>query len=265
MNQYIWYHPAYIAGETDRGKRYIVEGQIQEAIRFGYTQLSGNELHRVTADDHLTLVGHSCGPSNDLEEKEDSDDDTGKYMQGETAEDILARLKDDGLTASPAILSLECCHAAVQDGLAEQLSRLSFFQQTLIEAHVSGVGRHWKPGPNGGFAIDTYGRKVIFMADGLWHFYLAGNLVKRAEHGKYDLLAILVDVNPLPSKEALYTVYNGYVSGFSFSKYSIFGKEKCVPDIINTLTNRANARNNAPNSASTATLSHFKALGYRLP
>ena len=190
MMQYIWFHPLYIKETLPK----IVFGQMENSRKNGYIVLQENELGHVRASDHLTLVGHSTPPKKPHEptaDDEDSDfDDMGGYIQGDTAEECVARLKKEGLKHPPQILSLECCNAAIKDGIAQKLSSHPFFINTIIEANTSGIGRN-PGGIKWSMTHDKYGRVIVNHKRNPWQFLLAGQIVAKHAHGTYDVKEVV--------------------------------------------------------------------------
>ncbi|HHF7347322.1 TPA: hypothetical protein ACPSKE_000482 [Legionella feeleii] len=206
MKQYIWFHPLYIK-ETAKA---TVEGQMRNAEKHGYVVLGEKELNKVSAEDHLTIVGHSFAPklsvesdigagtpqvksleiNSELAEDSVQLDDPGFYIQRETAEQSVKRLQQAGLKKAPRVLSLECGMAAVRNGIAEQLSVHRFFINTIIEANANGIGRnpgniHWT------MHEDSFGRVVIKEHESPWIFLLAGAQVAKCNHGDYQIEEVI--------------------------------------------------------------------------
>nr|WP_238148693.1 hypothetical protein [Legionella pneumophila] len=162
MKRYIWFHPSYVSESAEA----TLLGQKTNAKDHGYILLNSHELGQVTWEDHLTIMGHSSLATT-------PSDDTGLYMQGDTAIDLIDRLTTNGLKEAPKILSLESCQAGIPGGLAQQLSRSPFFKYTLIEGNLSGVGR--KPRETlWNFPTDSLGRAVLKLDNSPWMFYLGG-------------------------------------------------------------------------------------------
>lgn len=111
MKRYIWFHPSYVLESAET----TLLGQQTNAKDHGYILLNDQELGQVSCEDHLTIMGHSSLESTPSE-------DTGLYMQGDTADGLIRRLTANGLKEAPKILSLESCRAGISGGLAQQLS-----------------------------------------------------------------------------------------------------------------------------------------------
>ncbi|BCA93941.1 hypothetical protein TUM19329_03020 [Legionella antarctica] len=165
MKKYIWYHPLYVLETPGQ----VLNGQKANAIRNNYVILNANELYKVSNADHLTLVGHSTSPG-----LTQDGGDTGLYLQGETAIQIVDRLTKSGLYCAPKVLSLECCRAALKDGIAQKLSAHPFFKNSIIEANTSGIGRNPGNAGWGEMAEDIFGRVVINAVKNPWLFLLRG-------------------------------------------------------------------------------------------
>ena len=133
MKQYIWFHPLYVLETSDS----LIKGQMNNAKKNNYIVLQEQELTQVRATDHLTIAGHSTPPKGGAGDEED---DSGFYIQGETADQLVKRLVRSGLGFAPKILSLETCKAAVENGIARNLSIHPFFKNSFIEANPGG---HW--------------------------------------------------------------------------------------------------------------------------
>ncbi|MGQ3889845.1 hypothetical protein ACQUW5_12540 [Legionella sp. CNM-1927-20] len=223
MKQYMWYHPHYFL-ETSV---HIVAGQMENARKYGYIILEGNELHKVKREDHLTIVGHSTPPKLagiDLDEDEDLND-TGYYIQGENAEQCVQRLKQAGLIEAPQVLSLECCRAGIEKGIAEQLSSQPFFKDTLIEANPGGISR------SSGHVIcslvpDIYGRMVMRAEFNPWVFLLSGQPVLKLRHNEYKIEKVL---------ETLEQNCAGSNPSFTLNKAGLFFNSKQV-EKVGTMT-----------------------------
>lgn len=160
MKRYIWFHPSYVLESAEA----TLLGQQTNAKDHGYILLNDQELGKVTCEDHLTIIGHSTLAPTPAE-------DTGLYIQGDTADALIRRLTTNGLKEAPKILSLESCRAGISGGLAQQLSRSPFFKYTLIEANLNSVGRkpmemQWN------FPTDSLGRAVLKLDNSPWMFYL---------------------------------------------------------------------------------------------
>ncbi|STX42210.1 Uncharacterised protein [Legionella donaldsonii] len=207
MKQYIWFHPLYIA-ETAKT---TVVGQMRNAEKHGYIVLKEKELNKVSTRDHLSIVGHSFSPKLEVEADIDAmsllvrspkgmecelaediaqQEDTGFYIQGETAEQCIKRLQQAGLKKGPLLLSLECCIAAAANGIAEQLSSHRFFINTIIEANTSGIGRN--PGNlSWSMPEDCFGRVVLQDSKNPWIFLLGGSQVAKRSHGTYQISEVI--------------------------------------------------------------------------
>ncbi|WP_019216776.1 hypothetical protein [Legionella tunisiensis] len=209
MKRYIWFHPFYIAETAKR----IVEGQMRNAEQHGYIVLKEKELHKVSKHDHLSIVGHTLPPKLEIDadvqvdvipplikvpedtgaelaEEVAQQDDTGFYIQGETAEQCVKRLQKAGLKKGPQVLSLECCIAAVTNGIAEQLSSHRFFINTIFEANTGGIGRN--PGDIfWSMPEDSFGRVVMKSDENPWIFLLGGIQVAKRHHGTYQISEVV--------------------------------------------------------------------------
>ena len=169
MKQYMWFHPSYVAETSE----ITVEGQKENARKHGYIVLGEKELGKVRSWDHLTIVGHSTAPQSSSSDSS-SENDCGLYIQGDTADECYTRLRYSGLRVPPKVLSLECCHAAIDGGIAETLSAHKFFKTSLVEANPSGVGRNPETVVWSGFLLDKFGRAVMFHGEYDWVFMRGG-------------------------------------------------------------------------------------------
>ncbi|WP_419419175.1 hypothetical protein ACNVED_11610 [Legionella sp. D16C41] len=203
MKQYIWYHPFYVAETSSL----MVNGQMENARKHGYIVLETNQLGKVKSNDHLTIVGHSTPPkalANKNSKKSSALEDAGYFIQGETAEECINRLFQNGLKKAPRVLSLECCKAAIiPNGIAEQLSKHPFLVNVIIEANTSAVGRNtgnilWTYTP------DSFGRVVMKEANNPWVFLLAGKQVFQALHGTYKLNEVIEEISK-PKEDIAYS------------------------------------------------------------
>jgi len=199
MQRYFWFHPNYIQEEKEK----TIKGQKENAEKNNYIILRDDELYKVRATDHLTIIGHSTSP----EETQDPDD-TGLYIQGDNANKCVARLKKLGLRHAPKLLSLECCYAAQHQGVAEQLSKHPFFKYSLIEASTAAVGRN--PGMGWGMHSDRYGRS-LFRRGALWFFFISGYSVATYQHDSYALEDVLSQISP---QQFHVTFFNHYKPGW---------------------------------------------------
>lgn len=234
MKQYIWFHPLYIA-ETAKT---TVEGQMRNAEKHGYIVLKEKELNKVRAEDHLTIVGHSFPPQlseadiqlkwaeelcaedviKDSVELVHNLDDTGFYIQGETAEQCVKRLQQAGLKKGPQILSLECCIAAVANGIAEQLSGHRFFMNTIIEANTSGIGRN--PGDLfWSMPEDSFGRVVINDNKNPWIFLLGGARAAKRSHGTYQINEVIRAILQQDFHARFFSHYKPGLAGGRIGRY----------------------------------------------
>jgi hypothetical protein len=239
VKRFIWFHPSYIL-ETDPK---TIKGQIKNAKRHHYTVLAEDELYKVHAWDHLTIVGHSTAPKSETEDQDTStsEDDTGFYIQGETAKECVSRLRENGLKVPPKILSMECCRAGIIKGIAHQISEHPFFKTTVIETNTSGIGRnpgniHW------GMLIDSFGRAVVREDLNPWLFLLGGKTIAKHKHAEYTLQQVLEKVLP----------YNFHTSFFSFYHPGFFGGRVgryCKNGIKITLEQATLFAEKSPNSA----------------
>ncbi len=212
MKSYIWFHPKYIAKED----RDVWEGQQENAVRTGYVALGEHELHKVKASDHLTVVGHSTPPkSSDKEDEED----TGHFIQGETASKFLRRLTYSGLSVPPKILSLECCQAGIADGLAYKLSKTPFMRNTIIEACTGGIGRETKHTKFSGFTFDVFQRVIKAKETRPWKFYLAGKRVAAFAHASYALEDAIRSIVSRDFHFQFFRVYNPGIFGGRVGRY----------------------------------------------
>lgn len=211
MKQYIWFHPLYIQDTSHD----TVQGQIRNALRNAYIVLEINDLHRVRAWDHLTIVGHSTAPAEMLGAPvdEDADTDTGIFIQGETAGQCVDRLQKAGLRVPPKILSLECCKAGVKNGLAQMLSSHPFFANSLIECSNGGIGRN--PGRMKWILPeDCFGRVLLYPSQDRWIFLHHGVVIKELKHGDYILQDILQTILPVDFHESFFAFYKpGFFGG----------------------------------------------------
>ncbi|HHF7344085.1 TPA: hypothetical protein ACPSKB_000486 [Legionella feeleii] len=235
MKQYIWFHPLYISGTA----KATVEGQMRNAEKHGYIVLKEKELNKVSARDHLSIVGHSFPPKSEVEadidatllqvrppeemEAELAEDigqreDTGFYIQGETAEQCIKRLQKAGLKKGPQILSLECCIAAAANGIAEQLSSHRFFINTIIEANTSGIGRN--PGNlSWSMAEDCFGRVVLQDSKNPWIFLLGGTQVAKRSHGTYQISEVIKTILQQDFHSRFFSYYRPGLRGGRVGRY----------------------------------------------
>lgn len=219
MTQYIWFHPLYIKESSQT----VLPGQINNAQANNYTVLKENELYKVHSADHLTIVGHSVGPKTLRAREEDYDEDTGRYIQGDTAAQCVDRLVSSGLRFAPKILSLECCHAAVKNGIAPMLSIHPFFKNSLVEANTGGIGRNIRTN----MTVDFYGRVVMHEEKNPWIFFLRGIAIIKQTHGTYMLNQVLENINPTDFHKRFFVDYKpGFFGGrvgryCSTTKYEI--------------------------------------------
>jgi hypothetical protein len=164
----------------------------------GYIILKTNRLYQVSCTDHLTIIGHSI-KAKTLQTVKNDDAETGCYIQGDTAEECVRRLIRAGLRCAPKILSLECRHAAVANGIAVNLSRHPVFKNSLIEANTGAIGRNVSTN----MTIDTYGRIVMNEDKNPWFFFLDGTIVTKETHGTYTFDQILEKTAPPMSCQPL--------------------------------------------------------------
>jgi len=205
MQHYLWFHPSYLQESEED----LIAGQKKNAKAHHYTVLNNDELHKVCSGDHLTIIGHTTRPP-----KKDENElaDTGLYIQGETAEECIQRLKNLGLRCGPKILTLESCYAGLADGIAQQLSKHPFFKYSLIEANLGAVGRNY--GKNWCVPTDSLGRSVITTSKSLWVFYLKGCEVLRHYHGDYELEQVLDQIKPQQFQQCFFSNYHpGWLGG----------------------------------------------------
>lgn len=206
MKQYIWFHPLYIL-ETSKS---TFLGQMRNAIKNHYTVLDETELHKVSSGDHLTIVGHSTAPKVSL----DKNVDNGLYIQGETAPQLVHRLKQSGLKKAPTVLSLESCHTGIEEGIALKLSIHPFLNNTLIEASSSGIGRNPGNVKWGGMTVDIFGRVLLNASKHPWIFLLSGKIIATHQHGKYKLDEIVDTVLSLNFHNRFFKYYRpGFFGG----------------------------------------------------
>ncbi|WP_199744140.1 hypothetical protein [Legionella sp. km772] len=198
MNHYIWFHPSYVQ-ESDEE---LITGQKKNAQQHGYLVLAENELHKVKKSDHLTLVGHSTPPPS---ADKSNLNDSGDYIQGESAPQCVKRLKQAGLRCGPKIFSLESCLAGLPDGIAQQLSRDPFFKYTLIEANTTAVGRSY--GAHWALKMDYLGRAILNPQKSMWHFYLQGYEIQRLVHASYKLEQVLEQIKPAYFQQRFFSNY----------------------------------------------------------
>ncbi len=220
MKQYIWFHPSYLIETTQR----IIDGQTKNAQKNGYIVLTQNELHKVGAEDHLTLVGHSTAP-NELGD----DQDTGLYIQTETAEQCVNRLKRAGLKQAPKILSLECCNAGIPNGIGMQLAAHPFFYYTLIETNLSAIGRN--PGTIlWNMPIDRYGRVVTDDKNKSWIFLHNGQVIDKKLHGTYELQDIIPKIEHFDFHSRFFAHYKPGFLGGRAGRHCFFTGDKITPE-----------------------------------
>lgn len=236
MKQYIWFHPRYIQ-ETSGP---IIKGQMNNAIKNNYIVLQEKELDHVLATDHLTIAGHSASPG--------EEDDRGFYIQGETADQCVKRLINSGLGFAPKILSVECCKAAVENGIARGLSIHPFFKNSLIEANSGGIGRNpgyliWN-----GMTVDNFGRVVMHEKKHPWIFLLRGNIVASHLHGTYKLQEIIGTISHPDFHELFFAHYNPGIFGGRVGRYCFFTGNKIILEQALTFANED------PESATSKTL-----------
>lgn len=224
MKQYIWFHPLYVK-QTSQS---IIDGQMNNALSHNYIVLKENELYKVRAWDHLTIAGHSTAPPNLLND----DEDTGLYIQGEGAEQCVNRLQKAGLRVSPKILSLECCNAAVENGIGQMLSAHPFFKTSLVEANHSSIGRNpghvkWACMP-----VDSFGRVVMRSYRFPWVFLVAGTVVAEYAHGQYLLRNILQILFPKDFHACFFAHYTpGFFLGRA-GRYCLTGNRLSLEQAI---------------------------------
>lgn len=176
--RYIWYHPFFKKHTPSE----ILESHQGNALKHGYRILAENDLSKVKLDDHLTLVGHSS------QDAAGDDEDNGRFMHGELAHELADRLAACGLATAPRILSLECCHAGNDNGLAFDLSRLDFFKFVFIETCVAAVGRKPKK-VKWNLKEDDYGRAIIGSGIGEhpWRLLFNGYILESYQHASYKI------------------------------------------------------------------------------
>jgi hypothetical protein len=220
MKQYIWFHPLYIKDTSPD----ILKGQILNASKKDYTVLEENDLHKVRAWDHLTIVGHSTAPKNTLDEDDDEDIDTGLFIQGETALQCIDRLQKSGLRVPPKILSLECCKAGVTNGIAQMLSTQSFFATSLVESSNGSVGRN--PGKTKwSLEEDSFGRVLMHPTSFQWIFFYEGLVVAEHQHGEYKLHDILQTILPSNFHDSFFSCYKPGLFGGRAGRHCWFGNK----------------------------------------
>ncbi|HDV6633023.1 TPA: hypothetical protein RJX14_001824 [Legionella pneumophila] len=212
MKRYIWFHPSYVSESAEA----TLLGQKTNAKDHGYILLNSHELGQVTWEDHLTIMGHSSLATTPSE-------DTGLYMQGDTAIDLIDRLTTNGLKEAPKILSLESCQAGIPGGLAQQLSQSPFFKYTLIEGNLSGVGR--KPRETlWNFPTDSLGRAVLKPDNSPWMFYLGGFLVGQLIHDTYKIKDLFNTLSPTAFHKHFFVYYQPGLCGGRAGRYCFFNK-----------------------------------------
>jgi hypothetical protein len=240
MKQYFWFHPSYIAETSAKD----VNGQKQNALKHQYIILEENELNRVSANDHLTLAGHSTPPKSTGEE----DSDQGLHMQGETAEQLTARMIKAKLKVAPKVLSLECCKAGISNGLAYTLSTQSFFKNSFIETSTDSIGRN--PGTISwtNMSEDGFGRVLRDERKHFWHFLLRGKEVAKLAHGQYDLKSVINTLSPSNFHDRFFFYYKPGIFGGRVGRYCASTKNKI------TLERAIIFANEDPNSATAQAL-----------
>lgn len=212
MKRYIWIHSSYALESAES----TLIRQQTNAKEHGYTLLNDQELGQVTWEDHLTVMGHSSS-------KADPSVDTGLYMEGDTALDLIRRLTANGLKEAPKILSLESCRAGIPGGLAQQLSQSPFFKHTLIEANLSSVGRNpmetqWN------FPTDSLGRAVLKLDNSPWMFYLGGFLIGRLTHDTYTTEDLFSRLSPPTFHKHFFAHYQPGFFGGRSGRHCLFNK-----------------------------------------
>lgn len=216
MKRYIWFHPSYVLKSAES----TLLGQQANVKSYGYILLNDQELEKVTWEDHLTVIGHSSRNTTPA-------GDTGLYMHGDTAIDLVERLTTNGLKETPKILSLECCRAGIPGGLAWQLSRSPFFKYTLIEANLNSVGRRPRE-TQWNFPTDSLGRAVFKRDDSPWMFYLGGRLVGRFTHDTYTMENIFSILSPPAFHEHFFVHYQPGLFGGRAGRYCFFNKTTII-------------------------------------
>ncbi|HAT9588927.1 TPA: hypothetical protein JBD08_00735 [Legionella pneumophila subsp. pneumophila] len=212
MKRYIWFHPSYVLESAET----TLLGQQTNAKDHGYILLNDQELGQVSCEDHLTIMGHSSLESTPSE-------DTGLYMQGDTADGLIRRLTANGLKEAPKILSLESCRAGISGGLAQQLSCSLFFKYTLIEANLNSVGR--KPmDTQWNFPTDSLGRAVLKLDNSPWMFYLGGFLVGRLTHDTYTMENLFSLLSPPTFHKHFFANYQPGFFGGRSGRHCLFNK-----------------------------------------
>ena len=169
MEHFIFFHPQYLATE----RQDLINRHRNSAERHGYIVLAENGLDRVGLNDHLTIVGHTYAPT--INEEENLDD-TGEFIHGQHANQIVDLLRNNGLRHSPSILSLECCHAGTRNGIGETLSAQPFLRNTLIECCTGPVGRSI----HGNIQADSLGRQCLSNTN--WRLVRNGETVREFPH-----------------------------------------------------------------------------------
>lgn len=235
MKQYIWYHPSYV----QKTSKDTLLGQIENARKHQYIVLGENELDKVYAWDHLTIVG---GTSSFL-----NDNNTGFYIEKEDAAQCVKRLQKAGLKVSPKILSLECGNAGITDGIALQLSNHLFFRNSLIEANNGMLGRNSGLIKWSGFTVDGFGRSASSSFDSSWFFFLGGKVSPAYSHGGYQLANILQQILPTDFHASF---MNHYQPGFFWGRVGRY----CSSGEKITLEQATIFADETPNSASALAL-----------
>lgn len=211
MQHYIWFHPTYIRKSNSS----LINGQKKNANKHGYIILDGHDLSRVTAEDHLTLVGHSTAPASLVQ----SDSDTGNYIQGDSALTLTQSLIALDLVSAPRLLILECCRAGIINGLAQQLSKQPFFKYSMIEAYTGPVGRnpgniYWS------MPTDQLGRSVFTVEDNYWMLYFRNQPVAAYTHGSVEIQNLLAQISPDQFHHRFLGLYNpGFFGGRAIRHY----------------------------------------------
>jgi hypothetical protein len=211
MKQYIWFHPTY----TRKSNYNLINGQKKNADHHGYIVLHSNDLSRVTAKDHLTLVGHTTAPFAVLQ----SGSDTGYYIQGDNAQNLIKDLLALDLRCAPKLLTLECCRAGIATGLAQQLSKQDFLKYSMIEAYTGAVGRN--PGNvSWSMPTDQFGRAVLSEEGNHWMLYFRDQNVAAYRHGSVEIHHLLTQISPKRFHRKFIGHYNpGFFGGRAIRHY----------------------------------------------
>jgi len=156
-----------------------------------YIFLGENELGLVSSQDHLTIMGHSCG----------------QRIQEDTSDQLAKRLVKLGLKKAPRVLSLDCCDAGVENGVAQQLSILHFFENTIIEACVSNTVTSFHPEESDlPTTKNALGRGVISDDEYPWIYFMAGTVVNRRAQTRETFSEIISQLEDILNEKAAVSV-----------------------------------------------------------